>query len=62
MYGLSFISGFDVNAQDSLGRMPLHIACQQGMRDNVVALLNYSQGAGDDSAGIIHLCTFYLFV
>ena len=42
------LSGFDINAQDSMGKMPLHIACQHGIGDNVVALLNFATKVGED--------------
>lgn len=45
-----FVSGFDVNAQDSAGKTPLHIACENGIKDNVKALLNFSIKVGDDLA------------
>ncbi|XP_070186120.1 leucine-rich repeat serine/threonine-protein kinase 1-like isoform X2 [Littorina saxatilis] len=43
-------AGFDVNAQDSAGKTPLHIACENGIKDNVKALLNFSIKVGDDLA------------
>ena len=44
------LSGFDINAQDSFGKMPLHIACQHGIRGNVLALINFSISVCEDNA------------
>lgn len=44
------LSGFDINAQDSFGKMPLHVACQHGIRENVLALINFSVRVCEDDA------------
>lgn len=40
--GHHYKAGFDINAQDFLGKMAIHIACENGMADNVQALLQYA--------------------
>ncbi|XP_076455660.1 LOW QUALITY PROTEIN: leucine-rich repeat serine/threonine-protein kinase 1-like [Babylonia areolata] len=46
--GHKYKAGFDVNAQDCLGKMPLHVACQHGFMDNVTALLNFALKMSED--------------
>ncbi|KAK7507943.1 hypothetical protein BaRGS_00000908 [Batillaria attramentaria] len=48
--GCRYKAGFDVNAQDSSGKMPLHIACENAMTDNVQALLQFViKDSGEES-------------
>ena len=42
------VSGFDINAQDSQGKMPLHVACEHGREETVSALLNFAVKISDE--------------
>lgn len=48
--GYKYRAGFDINAQDCLGKMPLHVACQHGFKDNVTALLDFAVKISEDDA------------
>lgn len=51
MAGFLCTLGFDINAQDSSGKMALHIACEHGLIENVKALLDFTVEVVSNSTG-----------